>query len=278
MLLHWVLTRDSATVLGMAGDYGMVIVDAERHSFSLARPKSWDDVVRQQAMNRGPSAEENLSEEQKMAMAVVTVEMEIIPAQNEIFRSLRLGKIHGWARPNGSGDIVRIEPIQWAGLRFCALEGHDVAVPVDSEKRPLPLQRPLADYLNGTVLATSMPTVWPDPLFPVEQAMRLWPPRTEPLQATPVAADPMPGDSAAITLSQVEELAEWIFAQHPQLRKFENLLATALRDLPDFKKGDFLSAYRLVYASEAHRPKIKGWPLRSPYRERARNEELIKNK
>jgi len=142
----------------------------------------------------------------------------------------------------------------------------------------LALPRPLADYLSGSVLPTSLPTVWPDPLFPAEQAMRLWPIRADAsAEVTPTAAGPLPGDGA-ITSGQVDELAEWIFAQYPQLCKFEDLLAAALRDFRGFKKGDFLSAYRLVYATKAHRPKIKGWPLRSPYSERARKKELIKNK
>jgi hypothetical protein len=99
----------------------------------------------------------------------------VIPSRKEIFDALRSGKIKSWARSNGSGDIVKMDPVQWAGLRFYALNGHDIAIPVDSEREPLSLPRPLPDYLLGTVPASLTPTVWPDPLFPGDRAMSLWP-------------------------------------------------------------------------------------------------------
>ena len=188
MLLRWVLTRDRSTVLRMADDYGMVIVDAERNNVSLARPKSWHDVVREHAVNRRLSAEEHLSAEEKMAMAVVTAEMAIIPAQKEIYSSLRRGALAAWARPNGSGDIVQISSMQWAALRFRSQDGRDIAIPVDSEHRSL-LRRALPDYLDGSVPPTSSPTACPDPLFSAEQAMSLWPARRPNATVHPDATD-----------------------------------------------------------------------------------------
>jgi hypothetical protein len=169
MLLRWVLTRDKASVLGMADDYGSVLVHWADDSVTRVQPKSWDDVAREYSIDA------LLPAEQKLTLAVVTAEMEIIPAQKEIYRYLRRGALEAWARLNESGDIVQISPIQWAALRFRSLDGRDIAIPVDSEHRSL-LRRALPAYLDGSVPATSSPTAWPDPLFSAEQTMRLWPP------------------------------------------------------------------------------------------------------
>jgi hypothetical protein len=110
-----------------------------------------------------------------MAKVVDRAERVVIPMQEEIYSSLRRGDIDGFARRNGSSDIVSIEPIQWAALRFRAFEGHNIAVPVDSEQNPLPLAGPLSDYLAGMIPPMSAPTVWPDPVFQAERVMALWP-------------------------------------------------------------------------------------------------------
>jgi hypothetical protein len=175
MLLRWVLTRDRAYVLTMADAYGSVQVEGDR--VTRVRPESWDDVIRTYSIN------ESLPAEEKIRTAIVKAEMEIIPAKKEIYGSLRGGALDGWARPNGSGDIVRIRPMDWTGLRFHSLDGRDIAIPVDSEHNPLLLPYPLAEYLIGTIPATTTPTCWPDPLFSAEQAVKLWPPH-EPNVAT----------------------------------------------------------------------------------------------
>ncbi len=46
-----------------------------------------------------------------------------------------------------------------------------------ASKTHLPLPRPLVDYVSGSVPPTSLPTVWPDPLFLAEHATRVWEPR-----------------------------------------------------------------------------------------------------
>jgi hypothetical protein len=194
MLLRWVLTRDSEAVLSMVDDYGGVCVDLNTGASTPIQSQTWDDV------SRAP-AEENVRG------AVLRAELCVIPAQEEIYSSLRRGELDGWARTNGSGDIVKVEPIQWAGLRFRAHDGHDIAVPVDSEQSPLPLPRSLADSLSGSVPATSMPTVWPDPLFPAEQAMRLWPPRPE------AAGAPQSPASGELLASDTGELSEAVHFQ-----------------------------------------------------------------
>jgi hypothetical protein len=167
MLLRWVLTRDIEAVLSMMNDYGACLVEGDK--ITRVQPQTWDDVM------RAYSIDDSIRKEEQMANVVFKAELFLTPAQEEIYGSLRRGEIDAWARPNGSGDIVKIAPIQWAGLRWRALEGHDIAVPVDSEENPLPLPRLLADYLSGSVPATSTPTVWPDPLYPAEQAAKLWP-------------------------------------------------------------------------------------------------------
>ncbi len=216
-------------MLGMADDYGMVIVDAERDRVSLARPKSWDDVVREHAVSRGLSAEDTLSAEEKMAIAVVTAEMAIIPAQREIYSSLRRGALVAWARPNGSGDIVQISLIQWAALRFRSHDGRDIAIPVDSEHRSL-LRRALPDYLDGSVPATSSPTAWPDPLFSADQAMRLWPPSEPnatvlPDQPTGENATDRPEHGEWVRLQEGEGLIEKIWPESDARQRREAVIA-----------------------------------------------------
>jgi hypothetical protein len=167
MLLWWVLTRDKEAVLSMADQYGGWWIDGE--SAGRIEPPTWDDVLRAYAIDN------SLPKDEQAREAVRRAQLSVIPARQEIFDALRSGKIKGWARSNGSGDIVKIDPVQWAGLRFCAVNGHDIAIPVDSEREPLSLPRPLSDYLSGTVPASLTPTVWPDPLFPGDRAISFWP-------------------------------------------------------------------------------------------------------
>jgi hypothetical protein len=129
MLLRWVLTRDIEAVLSMLNDYGGSLVEGDK--VRRVQPQTWDDVM------RAYSIDDSLQKEEQVRNAVLKAELFLIPAQEEICSSLRRGEVDAWARPNGSGDIVKIAPIQWAGLRFRALEGHDIAVPVDSEENPL---------------------------------------------------------------------------------------------------------------------------------------------
>lgn len=192
MVLRWLLTNDREAVLSMAEDYGAVLVSGDR--ITPVRPKAWDDVARSPAINEG------LSTEERAKITVLRATYEVIPAIDTIYEALRRGDLDAFARPNGSGDIARIEPIQWAGLRIHCLDGHDIAVPVDSERNPLPLLRPLADYLSGLVPPTSLPTVWPDPIFAAEQAMRLRSPATNAsvTPAPPQAPQPRGGYFGAL--------------------------------------------------------------------------------
>jgi hypothetical protein len=167
MLLEWVLTRDLDAVLSMADQYGGWLVDDE--GGVRIQPSTLDDVMRTH------SVDESLSEEERAREAVRRAELVILPARQEIFDALRAGTLDGWARPDGSGDMTKIAPIQWAGLRFYAIDGHDIALPVNSEAERLSLPRSLAEYLAGTAPANLTPTVWPDPVFLAEQAMSLWP-------------------------------------------------------------------------------------------------------
>jgi hypothetical protein len=240
MLLRWVLTRDSEAVLSMVGDYGGLLVEGAK-VFSI-RPLTWDDVVRIYAI------EESLPAEEKLTKAVMKAELEIIPAQQEVYGALRRGKLDAWARPNGSGDIEKIEPIQWAALRFRTHDGHDIAVPVDSEKRPLPLLRTLAEYLSGEVPATSRPTVWPDPLFPAEQATDIWPARAidqgsraprqiEPLRgsgATALVPDSGPSRVSAANQIALTDTLSLRSAPEPEIHKaittaYDNAEATSAK-------------------------------------------------
>ena len=120
------VTRDSRAVMSMVNDYGGWLVEGD--NVTRIRPHSWDDVVRSYLRH------DALPKEEKTREAVLKMNLFVIPAQMEIYSSLRRGEIDAWARPNGSGDIVKITPIQWAALRFHAVEGHDTAVPVDASK------------------------------------------------------------------------------------------------------------------------------------------------
>jgi hypothetical protein len=181
MLLRWVLTRDIEGVLSIADDYGVLIVEgtaAER-----VRPLTWDGVLRKFVRD------DLLPEDERAVEAVRRAEVFVIPAREWIYEVLRGGKIKSWARPNGSGDIQQIAPFQWAGLRLRSWEGHDIAIPVDSESRPLNLPKPYTDYLSGVVPVSLSPTVWPDPVFSSEQAINFWPRCDAPFKSSDTRVD-----------------------------------------------------------------------------------------
>jgi hypothetical protein len=212
MLLSWVLTPDIEAVHSMADEYGGWQIDGE--TAARIQPPSWDDVLRVYAIDDSLPKDERAREAARRAILFV------IPARQKVFDALRSGAIEGWARPNGSGDIVKIEPIQWAGLRFRCFHGHDIAVPVDGEGEPLRLPRPLTDYLSGAVPRTFTPTVWPDPLFPGDQVMRLWPaiPRPNERLTLPeqvrLLAQIMPEERARARIEKAFRLREIDY--HPQ--------------------------------------------------------------
>jgi len=95
---------------------------------------------------------------------------------DSVYAKARIGALQGLARRNGTGDLEQIPPHQWAGLRFCSFDGHDLAIPVNIDQTPLPFPQPLEDYLAGRVPMEATPVVWPDPLFRADQVMKLWPP------------------------------------------------------------------------------------------------------
>jgi hypothetical protein len=126
MLLEWVLTRDIQAVLSMADEYGGWRVDEE--GAARIQPFTMDDVLRAHTIDQSLPKDERASE------AVKPAESFVIPARLEIIDALRSGAIDGWARPNGSGDIAKIDVIQSAGLRLRALNGHEIALPVDTRE------------------------------------------------------------------------------------------------------------------------------------------------
>jgi hypothetical protein len=169
MLLRWVLTGDFDAVLSMINDYGGSIGNSD--NVRPTQPQTWNDV------SLSCVTDKLLPTEEKVRNVVFKSHHFLLPAIEEIYSRIIHGKLDSWGRPNGSGNIVKIEPIQWVGLRIRAFEQHDIVVPVDSEQNPLPLIRPLSDYVSGLVPATETPTVWPDPFFSAAQALLLWPPR-----------------------------------------------------------------------------------------------------
>jgi hypothetical protein len=89
----------------------------------------------------------------------------------------------------------------------------------------------------------------------------------------PQAPEQIAKATAAETTS-IEQLAEWIFAQHSDNAPttFQNLCEAAAGKFEGFKKADAREAYRRVYDTRPHRPPVAGWTLRTPYRERWRDE------
>src|SRR3984893_1081395 len=170
MLLHWVLTRDEMAVAAMAELYGAVHVELGK--IMHTRPETWDDVARAYLMGDEPPTERSRSD---LKTAIDKAELEIVPAWRWIYEALRSGTLDSWARPNGSGAPIRIDPIEYERYHFRSLDGHDFVIPVDIYNEPL-CPHPLAEYLTGAIPATTTPTVWPDPLFSAQQAMSLWPP------------------------------------------------------------------------------------------------------
>jgi hypothetical protein len=170
MLLHWVLTRDEMTVAAMAERCGAIHVELGR--IMHVRPETWDDVVQAYLMGDEPPTERSRSD---LKTAIDKGDLELIPAWQKIYKALRSGTLDSWARPNGSGALIRIDPIEYERFRFRSLDGHDFVIPVDIYNEPL-CPHPLAEYLTGAIPATTTPTVWPDPLFSAQQAMSLWPP------------------------------------------------------------------------------------------------------
>ena len=146
MLLCWVLTRDKASVLAMADDYGAVWIEVEGKHVERVRPQGRDDVARAYRID------ESIPAEERMRAAVLKSTEDVIPAEKEIRDFLRRGYIQCQARRNGSGDIENVGREQWGGLRFYSFEGRDVAVPVNAEVDRLQC-RSLADYLSGSVPA-----------------------------------------------------------------------------------------------------------------------------
>jgi hypothetical protein len=167
MLLRWVETRDKASVLAMADDYGAVWVEVEGKHVERVRPQGWDDVAYY--------VDGSLPAEERLTAAFVRANRLVIPAMKKIRESLRRGDIQCQARRNGSGDIENVGREQWGGLRLCSFEGRDIAVPVNSVADSL-LLRSLHDYLSVGVPANETPTVWVDLVFSAEQAMKRWPP------------------------------------------------------------------------------------------------------
>ena len=193
MLLYWMLDRDFDAVRSMVNDYGGSTVKGDK--VSRTQSQTWDDV------SQCYSIDDSLPEEEKVREAVFRSLVFLLPTQAAIYTRLTRGELDSWARANGSGNIVKIETIQWVGLRIRPFEGHDIAVPVDSERNPLPLARPLSDYVSGLVPATETPTVWPDPFFSPAQALLLWP--SDPIDqisgACPPIISPEEGIEADLT-------------------------------------------------------------------------------
>jgi hypothetical protein len=191
MLLRWVLTRDEDAVERMLRQYsdiiiGMPVITIQiqdqdnnvigEHDIQIAgdqqRAKTWSDVI--SAHELVPPVPRTTKHRELVSAFIRS--MDLTKATQLIYSALQRGTLEGCARRNGSGDVERIAPVQWTRLRFLGIDGHDIAVPTGANGEPLPLLRPMTDYLSGTVSSTQKPTVWVDPEFSTAQVMNLWPP------------------------------------------------------------------------------------------------------
>ena len=133
--------------------------------------KTWNDVIAEYELNPPvPPAAEN----RELVNAMIR-SLELTKATQAIYSALQRGTLEGHARHNGSGDVERIAPAVWTRLKIQGIAGHDIAVPIDVKDEPLPLLRSVEDFLSGSVPADLKPTVWVDPEFSAEAAVRLWP-------------------------------------------------------------------------------------------------------
>jgi hypothetical protein len=90
---------------------------------------------------------------------------------------------------------------------------------------------------------------------------------------------PVIGNAGISRNTDIDKMAEWVFAEHPRNTGERPQLYTKLRDEAQkrdwstpFKEASFKEAYRKVYQSENHRPPKSGWPLRDPYKNRLDSE------
>jgi hypothetical protein len=169
MVLEWILSRDLSAVLSM-DVYGATAYDGDQAV--PVRPRGWQDVQSEHLRKDLRPGESGVRETVRRGLTVV------LPAMTSVYAKARIGRIQGFARRNGTGDLEQIPPYQWAGLRFCSFDGRDLAIPVNIDQTPLPLPQPPEDYFAGLVPMEAMPAVWPDPLFRADQVMELWPPVT----------------------------------------------------------------------------------------------------
>jgi hypothetical protein len=169
MVLRWVLTLDRVAVLAMVDTYGAVRVDLEVGTVSRVVPEDIDAVM------TAYNIDESLPPGEERTRTAVMRSERVIRAKEEIYRALRQGKLEARTRRNGTGDVEKIAHEQWPNLKFRSLNGHDIAVPVDTEQNVLDLRQPIEDYLVGRVPVDVCPAVWPDPLFSASQVLQIWP-------------------------------------------------------------------------------------------------------
>jgi hypothetical protein len=220
MVLKWILTRDAEAVLAMAADYGAVVVNLETRTSTEVRPATMADV------DRAFVIDESITDrEERITQAVIRAELRVIPARHEIHDALRQGRFEARSRRNGRGDLVTIESDQWLLLKIDSIAGHDLAVPVDLNQKPLPLQYSLDDYLAARVPIDATPTLWPDPLFRANQTEDLWPDNkahsaNQASETTPAARPGTASDQGEETTA--DRNLRWYndFGQRSQSRKY----------------------------------------------------------
>jgi hypothetical protein len=181
-------------------------------------------------------------------------------ARNELLTALARGKLRARLENN-----LEVTPIYWeTGSAYEAIESGRIP---DSAGIPLELSRP-----GGT------------PFFVDADLFEIWLTQIDPngtIRVPPSHPDPDADPSISKTSAELvgegsenksDELAEWIFAQHPRdgsdPKTRQNLMNSARKVPLQFSTEKFNKAYGAVYASKAVRPTKGGWPLREPYRSR----------
>ena len=93
---------------------------------------------------------------------------------------------------------------------------------------------------------------------------------TELLESVKPQATEQIAKTTAAEIDPLEQFAEWVFARHSETTptSFETLCEAAKRELERITKTALRTAYQRVYDTQPHRPLARGWPLKTPYKER----------
>jgi hypothetical protein len=261
-VLAWVCWRDPALVDRVASELGCI-------SF---RELNWRRQSRP-AASRGEWRFLDLGEELARLYCLPVPYPEEPGSPADLYAACSEGKIIAWGRFGKNGKMEKIpvaewtlgKPKDWTDIQFKWTKVYGVFKATE-------------DITEETNASESRDSTDPN------EEMGHADPRGEVLRNRPKGTSNAPIAAASLKAAetpvapgpvepteQVGRLANWIFTQYPTEKRCKFLYERARKEvqLGEFRHADFVTAYRLVYATQRHRPPATGWPLRSPYKERA---------